>query len=193
MTTCPTHEELAEFVAGDVNGSVSFSIADHLAVCSACRARADEAQDDADWLERMRRGIRPTDAPASVASGKTKPIVHDTGEPVDGIALSPDESLFAIRHGHLVAMHELPNGVRVKYLLGHTRQIQSVAFTGNGEGIVSGGTDGAVKTWSVHAESGPLRLIGHRKSVVALAFNPTGTILATESQDCVARHPVCDG
>ena len=63
----------------------------------------------------------------------------------------------------------------------HVGSAQTAAFSPNGALIASGGQDKLVKIFSAEAGEELRQLIGHGEKVNALAFSPSGTMLATAS------------
>lgn len=65
----------------------------------------------------------------------------------------------------------------------HTKAVNSIAFSPDGQILASGSFDQTIKLW--HMRKGqelPLR-IGHRKSVNRIAFSPDGQILVSSGED----------
>ncbi|CAE6514629.1 unnamed protein product, partial [Rhizoctonia solani] len=71
---------------------------------------------------------------------------------------------------------------------GGTSKINSVAFSPDGNCVVSGSSDGTVRMWNAHnAYSIGVALEGHTYSVQSLAYSPLGRIIASASFDRTIR------
>ncbi len=73
--------------------------------------------------------------------------------------------------------------------LGHKDSVWSVAFTPDGDILVTGSDDGTVILWDVTDRANPRprgTLTGHTSGVVSVAFTPNGHTLATGSYDGMA-------
>ncbi|MDQ3786557.1 MAG: WD40 repeat domain-containing protein, partial [Actinomycetota bacterium] len=67
-------------------------------------------------------------------------------------------------------------------LAGHEGPVQSVAFSPDGDRLVSGGTDGTVRVWDMATREGRV-LFTPGEAVNAVEFSPDGTRLAVGSTD----------
>jgi WD40 repeat protein len=70
-------------------------------------------------------------------------------------------------------------------LTGHTSWVSSVAFSPDGNYVVSGSSgeyDSAVKIWDVNTES-RISYTKHEKSVNSVAFSPKGNYVVSGSDD----------
>jgi COMPASS component SWD3 len=69
----------------------------------------------------------------------------------------------------------------VASLAGHTDMIFSVAFSPDGQHIVSGSGDNLVKVWSVSARKEVASLAGHTDRIWSVAFSPDGQHIVSGS------------
>ncbi len=85
---------------------------------------------------------------------------------------------------------ELTATIQTFLLRGHEGSINALAFSPDGDFLVTGGYDTSVRIWDLSAEdptSQPIILQGHEDWITSLAFSPEGRFLATGSRDTTAR------
>lgn len=70
-----------------------------------------------------------------------------------------------------------------RLLLGHTRLVNSVAFSADGKTIVSGSIDKSVRLWELETGKSIAVLQGHTDQVSSVAFSPDGRFVASASRD----------
>ena len=75
------------------------------------------------------------------------------------------------------------HGFPTRTLLGHTQEVQSVAFSPDGQTLASGSTDGTVKLWNVNTGKAFRTLSDHTDAVWSVAIAPDGKTLASGSWD----------
>lgn len=66
---------------------------------------------------------------------------------------------------------------------GHTKDINSVAFSPDGKTLASGSGDETIKLWDVESGTELRTLLGHKHFVYSVAFAPDGKTLASGSAD----------
>ena len=74
-------------------------------------------------------------------------------------------------------------GGRPQTLKGHTNRVGSVAFSPDGQRIVSGSFDQTVKIWDANTDKELQTLKGHTNSVTSVAFSPDGQRIVSGSED----------
>ncbi|CUA68982.1 putative WD repeat-containing protein alr3466 [Nostoc sp, PCC 7120] [Rhizoctonia solani] len=71
---------------------------------------------------------------------------------------------------------------------GHTNEVWSVAFSPDGNSVISGSWDGTIRTWSAHSQDSignPFR--GHSDWIRSVSYSPLGNIIASGSDDETIR------
>jgi WD40 repeat protein len=112
-------------------------------------------------------------------------VFRERGVPVAAAAFSPDDKRIASAAGRLEARKARDSQVviwRAKTrevlhrLTGHTGRMTTLAFSPDGQRLVSGGRDGQVKLWDVETGQEVLSLDGDEGEVWSVAFSRAGTI-----------------
>jgi WD40 repeat protein/serine/threonine protein kinase len=102
---------------------------------------------------------------------------------------SPDGKLLAVggiseRVDRLISIWDTGTGQPMHRLLGHTWNIQEVAFDRTGQFLASAGADSTVRIWDVRAGKEVVTLQpGHAGGVTSVAFSQDGKYLASGSLD----------
>jgi WD40 repeat protein len=119
---------------------------------------------------------------------------HVSGELVHGAPLiacrfdPKGRFLFAASENRLVSRFELATGKRADFA-GHASWPMSIAFSPDGETVLTGGCDDTVAWWPAAAEKPePVRKVkAHEGWVRALAVSPDGKLVASAGPDKVVR------
>jgi eukaryotic-like serine/threonine-protein kinase len=78
-------------------------------------------------------------------------------------------------------------GKEVLFLEGHTQRVNSVAFSPDGERILTGSMDRTAKLWDAKTGKEILSLVGHTGPVDSVVFSPDGKRILTGSRDRTAK------
>ncbi len=107
------------------------------------------------------------------------------------VVFSLDRRLFATRRGdHEETTAHLWNRIQRQHitnLKGHTRYIDSLDFSPDGNTLATGSSDHTARLWDITTGAHKMTLAGHTETVTSVAFSPDGKTLATGSWDDTVR------
>lgn len=118
------------------------------------------------------------------------------GYEVRDAAVAVDNARFASCGGdRQVFLWDVTAGTVVRKFRGHDGAVNAVRYSGNGEVLVTGGYDAAVKVWDCRSRSpDPVQAMRHfRDSVTSVAVTPRGDIFAGSVDGTVRRFDVRAG
>lgn len=105
----------------------------------------------------------------------------------DGGALASGSGDRTIRIRPVAGMEPLGRSVerihRLLRLEGHEAEVLALAFSPDGEHLVSASNDRTLRFWDIHHGNCRWTLEGHQSGVSSLAFSPDGSLLASGSFD----------
>ena len=86
------------------------------------------------------------------------------------------------------SLHKVMETAMVPLLLqGHKKRVTSVAFSPDGQYLVSGSEDGTVRRWNCQGKPIDQPLRGHQGAVTSIAISPDGRYIASGSEDMTIR------
>ncbi|MEO0434392.1 MAG: TIR domain-containing protein [Cyanobacteria bacterium J06656_5] len=103
-------------------------------------------------------------------------------EPVNAVAIHPTQSLMASA-GETIRLWDLqgnPVGLPIE---GHEETINTVAFTPDGQRLISGSDDRTIRIWDLQGNPVGPPIEGHTDDVNAIAFSPDGQRFVSASRD----------
>src|SRR5271166_5682591 len=132
-----------------------------------------------------------------IATGKTLRTIRGEAAPGDPgkiytMALSPDGKWLAAggwTHGNCrgrcgeIRLYDFASGKLVALLKGHENVVYDVAFSPDGQRLISGSFDNSAIIWDVAARQVLHLLKGHRDHVTTVGFTPDGARAVTGSAD----------
>jgi WD40 repeat protein len=123
-----------------------------------------------------------------VKTGRPSASFSEGTQPVTSVAFSPDGQTLATGSGGFdfqwnplpgeVRLWDVQSGRTKAILLGEAIGGHAVAFSPDGQTLVSGPHDGAVRLWDVNTGEVKATLQGQRRPVTSLAYSPDGQTLA---------------
>ena len=118
-----------------------------------------------------------------------EPVLHVIQHPdwVNSIAFSPDGSRLASGSDRIVQIWNTATGEWEDELEGHTHHVESVAFSHNGQFLVSGSWDKTVRIWNTATCETAYMLTGHTNQVRSVAISRNDKFVVSGSDDRTVR------
>jgi WD40 repeat protein len=99
----------------------------------------------------------------------------------------PFESNFSFLHIRLVSESYAQWGALLSVIEGHTDSAYSIAYSANGQRLVSGSSDRTVRLWSAVTGENIAVFQGHEGSVTSVGCSPDGQRIVSGSDDKTVR------
>jgi len=104
---------------------------------------------------------------------------------------SPDETIIASggqsRENEFIKIWDANTGKLIAKPEGHTWGVNCLAWTADGNTLISGSVDSSIRTWNTTTWQQINVFTGHTSHVHGIALSPNGCILASASWDQTAR------
>ncbi|ESA34935.1 wd40 repeat-containing protein [Leptolyngbya sp. Heron Island J] len=120
----------------------------------------------------------------SLRHTKTGKVIRSfSANPTRAVALSRQGSLLAVGSGAEIVMWNRQYQKKLFELRGHAETVSSLAFSADGQILVSGSYDHTVKIW--HVSTGKIidTLVGHQAGVYSVAYSLDGKLIVSGSAD----------
>jgi WD40 repeat protein len=125
-----------------------------------------------------------------VASGKQQFRLESKYRFFPAIAFAPDGGTVALglhpmsgASDSVIELREAGTGKLIRRLQGHGGSVCDLVFSGDGQTLVSIGSEGFVRIWNVADGSERTSHHGHGAAVSVAAYSPNGKLLASGAQD----------
>jgi eukaryotic-like serine/threonine-protein kinase len=124
-----------------------------------------------------------------VASGRLlgRPVDGGSRIPISAMALSPDGRMILTGEGKAARRWDAHTGLALGPPMEHPGEVVSVAFSPDGQTILTGCADGAARTWDAATGRRLDQIPAHPEQVVSVAFSPDGQTILTGCGDGKAR------
>src|SRR6266849_4535677 len=112
----------------------------------------------------------------------TGQLLYTLAESVNCVAICPDRKILA-SGDRIIKIWDLPTGELIRTLTGHSRRVNSLAFSSDGQLLASGSSDRTIKIWNLHTGKLLRTIRGHSGAVIDVIISSDEKTLASVSYD----------
>jgi len=143
------------------------------------------AASSAEWGQHAGHSIQLWDAASGQPIGKLAGHTRRTN--AVAVAFSPDGTTIATDDGEAARIWSIETRRPAAELTGHTSDVSSIVYSGDGTTVVTAGRDGTVRLWETGSWQQRSVLTGHVGTVNAVACSPDGRTLVSVGEDHTIR------
>jgi len=112
----------------------------------------------------------------------TGQLLYTLAESVNCAAICPDRKILA-SGDRIIKIWHLPTGELIRTLSGHSRRVNSLAFSSDGQLLASGSSDRTIRIWNLHTGKLLRTIRGHSGAVIDVIISSDEKTLASVSYD----------
>jgi WD40 repeat protein len=149
--------------------------------------QAYPAPGDLPWLTPFSSELEAKLAGAANSTRLHRMVRRRAGLAFGGAVLSPDGKRVLTGAGSIASIWDAQTGHELVVLKGHTDNLNSALFSGDGRRVVTASHDNTARIWDAQSGQEMAVLEGHSRGVEHAAFSDDGTRVVTASWDKSAR------
>jgi len=119
-----------------------------------------------------------------ISTGYERKKLAAFGAPLHALVMHPTASIFAVGgSSRYLLLHDQVTGVPIQQLEGHHNTIRDLAYSPDGQTLVSASEDARIIAWEGSSGRRLRTFSGHNAGVLSIAIDSSGSLLASGSKD----------
>lgn len=103
------------------------------------------------------------------------------------LRVSPDGTMLAVGTGGGINLLDINNGSLLRRIVGHTKRVTALAFTSDGQNVLTSSLDGTIAQFRVSDGAELTRYTGHSGGVLGMDLSPNDRYIVSSGQDSTIR------